>query len=175
MVRELLLGCGTARLKKLSQEGLSKTWDQLTTLDMSPEVGADVVHDLEKLPYPFPDSSFDEIHAYDVLEHQGRQGDWRFFFDQFTEFARILKLDGYLFGISPHWFSNWAWGDPGHTRIINAEQLSYLDRSTYVKNQELGSPMTNYLWYWKGNFKLEAYELVQGQAHYMLKLTRKPK
>ena len=29
---------------------------------------------------PFGDDAFDEIHAYEVLEHTGRQGDWRFFF-----------------------------------------------------------------------------------------------
>jgi len=38
-------------------------------LDVSPEVGADVVHDLNRAPWPFPDNTFDEIHATDVIEH----------------------------------------------------------------------------------------------------------
>ncbi len=38
-------------------------------LDISPDVGADVVHDLNCLPWPFHDGQFEQIYAYDVLEH----------------------------------------------------------------------------------------------------------
>ncbi|HEV8396897.1 MAG TPA: methyltransferase domain-containing protein [Vicinamibacterales bacterium] len=38
-------------------------------LDISPDVGADVVHDLNRLPWPFQDGRFEQIYAYDVLEH----------------------------------------------------------------------------------------------------------
>lgn len=38
-------------------------------VDISPDVGADVVHDLHCIPWPLPSSTFDEIHAYDVIEH----------------------------------------------------------------------------------------------------------
>jgi ubiquinone/menaquinone biosynthesis C-methylase UbiE len=38
-------------------------------LDISPDVGADVVHDLNRLPWPFEDGQFEQIWAYDVLEH----------------------------------------------------------------------------------------------------------
>ena len=38
-------------------------------LDRSAEVGADVVHDLNCVPWPFPSDRFREVHAYDVIEH----------------------------------------------------------------------------------------------------------
>jgi len=38
-------------------------------LDISAEVGADVVHDLNVLPWPFEDGQFEQVFAYDVLEH----------------------------------------------------------------------------------------------------------
>jgi SAM-dependent methyltransferase len=38
-------------------------------LDMSDRVGADVVHDLNSTPWPFADNTFDEVQAFDVLEH----------------------------------------------------------------------------------------------------------
>jgi len=38
-------------------------------IDISPEVGADVVHNLNDIPYPFKDNTFDYIYAKDVLEH----------------------------------------------------------------------------------------------------------
>ena len=38
-------------------------------LDASDRVGADVVHDLNCIPWPFPADTFAEVHAYDVLEH----------------------------------------------------------------------------------------------------------
>ena len=38
-------------------------------LDISDRVGADVVHDLNRMPWPFGDDTFDEVHAYDVIEH----------------------------------------------------------------------------------------------------------
>ena len=43
--------------------------DGAVNLDISPDVGADVVHDLNALPWPFEDGQFEQIYAFDVLEH----------------------------------------------------------------------------------------------------------
>jgi len=109
-----------------------REWGDLTSLDIRPDCGADVVHDLEVLPYPFLEGQFDEIHAYCVLEHVGRQGDYRFFFAQFSEFWRILKPNGLFFGICPKPDSRWAWGDPSHTRIISPDTLTFLEQKSYA-------------------------------------------
>lgn len=173
--RELLIGCGSNREKKIVLSDRSKEWSNLTTLDINPDHKPDIVHDLEVLPYPFEDNTFDEIHAYEVLEHTGRQGDWRFFFAQWNEFYRILKPDGQLYGTSPLWHSPWAWGDPGHTRIIGAEQLYYLDRTNYA---EVGtSPMTDYRFCYEGDFQPLAIQPIEAnprpvQLMYVLKAVK---
>ena len=108
---ELLLGAGNSTEKKMYL--LEKEWTDLTTLDLQ---DADICHDLDVLPYPIEDASFDEIHAYEVLEHTGTQGDFRFFFAQFNEFHRILKDKGVMYISVPNYSSIWAFGDPGHRR-----------------------------------------------------------
>lgn len=153
---ELLIGCGRNHAKKITLGGRAE-WSALTTLDMTADVNPNVVHDLDVLPYPFEDNQFNEIHAYDVLEHQGRQGDWKFYFDQFAEFWRILKHGGVLCGICPKALSPWAWGDPGHTRIISPECLMYLSQKAYT-SQPQGSPMTDYRFHYKADFNIIALD-----------------
>lgn len=147
---ELLAGCGHRREKLMGRKG-HEDWSGLVTLDMTAESGADVVHDLEEFPYPFADETFDEIHLYEVLEHTGKQGDWRFFFRQFDEFYRILKPRGFLFATCPSQFSPWLWGDPGHTRAITPECLIFLDRSRYACDT---TAMTDYRPYFKADFEI---------------------
>lgn len=62
--------------------------------------GVDVVHDLNKVPYPFKSNNFDEIYASHVLEHL--DGDW---FAIIKELHRILKKGGILRVEVPHFTS----------------------------------------------------------------------
>jgi SAM-dependent methyltransferase len=153
---DLLLGCGRSRVRKINVGGRAE-WSGLTTIDMNPDVGADVVHDLSVIPLPFPDDSFDEIHAYEVLEHMGQQGDWRFFFAQFSDLWRILKPGGFLAGTSPASSSPWAWGDPGHTRIIGPECLTFLCQRSYTEQVGV-TPMTDYRFAYKADFEPRVLE-----------------
>lgn len=148
---ELLIGCGTDRRKKVTFPEAPSEWTQLVTLDMDAGLSPDVVHNLDVLPYPFADNQFDEIHAYEVMEHCGRQGDWKFFFDQFAEFYRILKPGGYFVATVPMWDSPWAWGDPGHTRVIPKQSLVFLNPDEYA---QLGkTAMTDYRQSLRCNFQ----------------------
>lgn len=153
---ELLIGSGHSRKKKITFPEIPVEWSELVTLDIDSAVGPDIVHDLNNIPYPFDDNMFDEIHAYEVLEHCGRQGDWRFFFNQFEEFWRILKPGGFLIGTCPQWDSVWAWSDPGHTRIISPESMIFLDQSEY---EQCGrTAMTDYRDWYKGDFERYAID-----------------
>lgn len=151
---ELLIGCGNQRRKVITFKEIGQDWTALTTLDIDPSTGCDVVHDLNVLPLPFADDQFKEIHAYETLEHCGRQGDWRFFLDQFGEFYRILQPGGYLIATVPMWDSPWAWGDPGHTRVITKGSLVFLNRDEY---EQIGkTAMTDYRPWLKCDFKTVA-------------------
>jgi len=151
-LRELLLGCGSrTKIKKIHKEG-SAEYQNVTTVDINKDHSPDIVWDLNELPYPFEAESFDEIHCYDVLEHLGSQGDYKFFFAQFNEFWRILRPNGIICGTVPKADSVWAWGDPGHTRVITKESFIFLDRRNYKQIGE--SPMTDYRFIYKGDFQL---------------------
>ena len=128
---ELLIGCGSNRAKKLSVQDRPE-WAGLVTLDYEARHQPDVVHDLHN-PLPFDDDSADEIHAYEVLEHVGQQGDYKFFFKQFTDFWRVLKNGGFLIGTVPLPTSVWAWGDPSHTRVIPKESFIFLNQPSYAQ------------------------------------------
>ena len=49
--RELLIGCGASRVKRLSADN-DPHWKQLTTLDINPEHAPDVVWDLTETRLP---------------------------------------------------------------------------------------------------------------------------
>lgn len=135
MKKELLIGCGSNLKKKLYEPGNEK-WNNLTTLDINADHKPDVVWDLCSFPLPFSDNTFSEIHAYEVLEHTGSQGDYKFFFSQFSEFHRILVPNGKIYATVPAPSSPWAFGDPSHTRLFCKEWLIFLSQDTY--KQQVG-------------------------------------
>ena len=152
---ELLIGCGHSRKKQARVPGTSDDWNNLVTLDINEACSPDIVCDLNQeqwFDHGGFESSFEEVHAYEVLEHLGRQGDITSFFSTFYNIWRILVPDGYLFATCPSRHSPWAWGDPGHTRIISPESLIFLDQGQY--NFQLGkTAMSDYRAEWKGDFQ----------------------
>ncbi len=166
--RELLIGCGRARDKRVIVPGSTqRQWRGLTTLDLNPHCGADLQCDLNAHPpwYAYPGAGtdpetwqnpsllavdknrycyngtdvaysllsdyWDEIHAYEVLEHLGQQGDAQSFLGHFSELYRLLKPNGYLCATVPSVGSKWLWGDPSHRRVINECSLVFLDQEQY--------------------------------------------
>ena len=81
--RELLIGSGSKTGKKISVVG-HEQFTHVTRLDINPDHKPDIVWDLRQHPLPFENDSFDEIHAYEVLEHLAMQGDYKFFFAEFS-------------------------------------------------------------------------------------------
>ena len=177
--RELLIGCGHSREKRLSAPGTPSEFKNLLTLDFNEACRPDFVGDLNmwtwqvlhaskaadeaKVTRPseygpgssFVSDSFDEIHAYEVLEHLGRQGDFVNFFACFSEIWRLLRGGGYLIGTCPSRFSGWLWGDPGHTRAITPECFTFLDQNEYARQLDTARPssMSDYRNIYKADFK----------------------
>jgi SAM-dependent methyltransferase len=166
---ELLLGCGSSRVKQLVYGGRSE-WDALTTLDFNADHKPDVVWDMETIPLPFDDDSFDECHVYEVLEHLGTQGDWRFFFLQWFDFWRILKPGGLFFGTCPASSSPWVWGDPSHTRYIGPESLIFLSQPNY---EQVGTtPMSDFRFFYKADFDLIHSQVTEHRFEFVLRAVK---
>jgi len=168
MQKSLLLGCGNDLRKKMFVTGQPEWAGELVTLDMNPHCLPTVLWNLEQRPLPFKDQEFDEMGAYDVLEHIGRQGDWKGYFDEFAEYWRILKPGG-LFGvIVPVGVDVLA--DPGHTRFFSKNYFGFLTQKFYTENLDAGRSVTDYRWYisrW--------WEIVHGEenAHHLSVLLRR--
>ena len=157
---ELLIGCGNSRRKKLTLDD-NWEWSSLVTMDHDPNCGADILHDLEETPWPVADDSFDEVHAYEVLEHLGQQGDARSFFAHFGEIYRALKPGGLLLATVPAWDDVWAWSDPSHRRVISRQTLVFLSQAEYAR-QVGKTAMTDFRWLWSGDFEIVGAETVSG-------------
>lgn len=162
-MRSLLIGCGNSREKRITIPGASTEWGDLVTMDRDPDCGADIMHDLDETPWPIANDSFDEAHAYEVLEHLGAQGDWRAFFRHFGEIWRVLKPGGIFCATVPDWRSEWAWGDPSHTRVITPGTLLFLSQKEY--SDRVGrTPMTDFRHTWKADFDILASQ-ADGNCH----------
>jgi hypothetical protein len=163
----LILGAGSKR-DLLAPTPLAHLPAVITTLDIEPSHKTDVVWDLNILDWPFNDNEFDEIHAYELLEHLGRQGDAKSFFAHFGEIYRILRPFGVLAGSCPRADSLWAWGDPSHRRVINEGSFTFLDQTQYAQVGK--TAMTDFRSIWKGDFEVTALERTPDQLYFVLKV-----
>jgi len=156
---QLLLGCGHSRFKKMHAKDRA-IWVDLCTVDFYRECDPDIIHDLNKMPLPFKDSSANEIHMYEVLEHLGTQGDYKFFFEQFSEYWRILEPNGLFFAQCPSYRSLWAFGDPSHTRVLNKGLLPFLSQKEYKRQIDVEKrAMTDFRRIYKADFDImDVYE-----------------
>ena len=148
---ELLIGCGSRR-DKIIDPSKRGDWEKLLTLDNVESHHPDIVWDLNDIPWPFNDGDFTEVHAYEVLEHLGDQGDYESFFRCFGEIYRVLEPDGLLCATCPAPGSPWVWGDPSHTRQIGPESLVFLSQAQYEKQVGV-TPMSDFRHIWKGDFE----------------------
>lgn len=164
----LIIGAGSSKKLAPFDVPLQKEVPAITTLDHEPRHGTDVLWDLEQKPWPFQDATFDEVHAYEVLEHLGTQGNAQEFFADFWQIYRILKPGGHLCGSVPQWNSMWAWGDPSHRRVINRGSFAFLDRTEYPK-QVGKTAMSDFRSMWAGDFELIGSEDVGEQLYFLLK------
>lgn len=104
----LNLGCGFEYLP------------QAINLDITAETNPDVIHDLNQMPWPFPDDRFGEVQASDVIEHLDN------FIGTMEEIHRICR-DGAVVRITvPHFSCPNAYSDPTHRLFFGYFSMEYV-------------------------------------------------
>ena len=102
-------------------------------LDVVKTPYVDVVHDLDKIPYPFKKETFDEIYADNVLEHLDSPLD-----EILGELIRILKPKGIIRVVVPNCQSVGAFADPTHKKFFGWTTFDYFGsnpQSFYTKSR----------------------------------------
>lgn len=90
-------------------------------MDINPGSAADVIHDLDVHPWPFPDSRFSFIRAENVLEHVSD------FIGAMEEIHRVAKPDARVQIRMPFMSSVNLATDPTHRRAGTARTFEYFD------------------------------------------------
>lgn len=200
--KQLLLGCGyplrggtTADQRYRKKMRVFETpdrWESLTTLDVNKDCDPDLWCDLNGQPpwvaiprdekdRPYfgqlrimESDYWDEIHAYEVLEHLGRQGDAHSFFAHFSEIYRLLRPGGHLLATVPSKRSGFFWGDPSHSRAIVQESLIFLDQNEYIVQCDRAIPtgMSDYRSIYKADFKLVDHNDNGGSLYFILQAVK---
>tara|TARA_Y100000590_G_C15634374_1_gene982391 strand:+ start:53 stop:613 length:561 start_codon:yes stop_codon:yes gene_type:complete len=127
---KLNLGCGSKILK------------DFVNLDKFEYYKPDIVHDLEKFPYPFEDNSVDEILLSHVLEHIGQ--DPETFNLIIKELYRICKNSSLIDIRVPHPRHDDFISDPTHVRPITILGLQLYDKQLnefWQKNNAANTPL----------------------------------
>lgn len=87
--------------------------------------GVDIVHDLEKFPYPLPNESVSMVVSSHVLEHINPHG--YTFVKLMNEVWRIMKPGGEFIIAVPYAGSPGFWQDPSHCNGISEVTWDYFD------------------------------------------------
>lgn len=93
--------------------------DGAVNVDISPDVGADVVHDLASIPWPLPSDTFREVQAFDVIEHLDD------ILRSMEEIHRVCKPGARVHITVPHFSSANAFTDPTHRHQFSCFSFDY--------------------------------------------------
>lgn len=88
-------------------------------LDSNPRSDADVIHDLDTVPYPFPDDEFDLIVGNQVIEHVSDV------LAVVAELHRVARAGAILRLDTPHYSDVASYTDPTHKRHLTTESFAY--------------------------------------------------
>lgn len=158
MSRVLLLGSG-GRHEDMERDLLIRIKGapkvtKLVTLDRNLDSQADVAWDLNNKPWPFEDNSFEEVHAYNIIEHIGRQGDAKMFFDEMYEVWRILVPWGHFYGCCPTMNNPWLLAEPSHTRVVLPWTFNFLSACKEEVEKAIETTSTSdFRYLWKGDLR----------------------
>jgi SAM-dependent methyltransferase len=97
---------------------------RVKSFDVSHDVGADVVCDLAEHPWPFPDDSFSEVHATDIIEHLPDT------LRAFEEIHRVCRKGARVLIAVPHFSCVNAYADPTHRKFFTYQTFDFLTSAT---------------------------------------------
>ena len=93
--------------------------EDAVNLDVTPDTSPDVVHDLNRRPWPFPDNRFRIVHAKDVIEHLDDVA------ATMAEIHRVCAPGATVSIVVPHFSSDNAYMDPTHRHYFSAFTFDY--------------------------------------------------
>ena len=99
-----------------------------TGIDIAPGKGVDIVHDLNKYPWPLKDNSVDEVNISHYVEHTPD------LIKFMNELYRIMKPGGKCEIVAPYYSSMRAWQDPTHVRAISEATFLYFNQEWLKTN-----------------------------------------
>jgi SAM-dependent methyltransferase len=97
-------------------------------VDAAGNANADVRHDLDVYPYPFPDSSFEAVVLRNVIEHV------RNVVGLMEEIHRIGTPGADVLITTPHFSSVYSYQDPTHLRHLALDSMDYFTEKTSHSN-----------------------------------------
>jgi hypothetical protein len=98
-----------------------KPMPEAVNLDISANVGADIVHDLARFPWPLPSNAFREVYAFDVIEHL------QDILQTMEEIHRVCLGGARVHITVPHFSSANAFTDPTHRHQLSYFSFDYFD------------------------------------------------
>jgi SAM-dependent methyltransferase len=101
-------------IKKLHLGSGLKILKGYINVDLTKKYGADIIHNLERFPYPFKNNEFDEILLDNVLEHLENT------IKVMEELYRISKPGAIIKIIVPHYSGAMAFGHITHKRFFSS-------------------------------------------------------
>ncbi len=131
---KLNLGCGSDKRKGY------------VNVDKMKKAKPDQVVDLESLPWPWPDSSVDEIVMKHVLEHLG--ADTETYLGIIAELYRIAKPKAKIVITVPHPRHDHYLNDPTHVRPITIEGLEMFSQAAnrrWQKQKVANTPLGQFI------------------------------
>ena len=116
------LGCGNDKYKSKN--------DAVIGIDNAKIPEVDIIHDLNRIPYPFKNNEFDMIYTSHTLEHLNNLD------EVFQELIRITKNRGRIKIRVPHFSCGVSYRDPTHKKLFSYFTFDYFtDECFYTKSK----------------------------------------
>jgi len=88
-------------------------------IDIHPRSAADIIWNLDELPWPVESDSFERVHMSHIIEHV------RDITRTMAEIHRIARDRADVFIVTPHFSSHNSYTDPTHVRHLAARSFQY--------------------------------------------------